>query len=217
MQINRFIDHTLLKPDATKSDIVALCEEARAYRFAAVCVNPYWVSFCKEQLAGEITRVATVVGFPLGSTTRETKAFETSEAMKNGASEIDMVINIGALKTGDVDIVLGEIRAVVQAAGSEAIVKVILETSLLTDEEIARGCDLAADAGAHYVKTSTGFGPGGATVEHVRLLKRVSKGRLLVKASGGIRDFETALAMIEAGADRIGTSAGVAIAQGKNS
>ncbi|RKD24668.1 deoxyribose-phosphate aldolase [Ammoniphilus oxalaticus] len=208
------MDHTLLKADATQSDIKLLCDEARKYRFAAVCVHPYWVAFCAEQLSDTNINVATVIGFPLGATTMEVKAFETKQAIERGAAEIDMVINLGALKSGDYDQVKKDIQAVVEAAEQKAIVKVILETGLLSETELKQACQLAARAGADLVKTSTGFGTGGATLSAVRLMKETVGAKIGVKASGGIRDYETAAAMIAAGATRIGTSAGVTIVTG---
>jgi deoxyribose-phosphate aldolase len=211
--IPSMIDHTILKPEATRSMIEALCKEAREYNFAAVCVNPYHVRFCKELLKGSNVKVATVVGFPLGANTKELKAFETIDAINNGADEIDMVINVGALKDGELNIVKEDIRAVVEAAKDKAIVKVIIETCLLTDEEKRIACKLSMEAGAHFVKTSTGFNTGGATVSDVRLMKEVVGDKLEVKASGGVRDLNTAKEMIEAGATRLGTSSGIKIAK----
>lgn len=213
----KIIDHTLLKPEATKKDIVKLCEEAQKYGFASVCVNPTHVSFAAEKLDGTDTKVCTVVGFPLGANTSEVKAFEAKSAIKNGAREVDMVINIGALKSGDHALVLRDIEEVVEAAREEldrAIVKVILETGLLTDEEKVTACRLALKAKADFVKTSTGFGVGGATVHDVKLMRSTVGMNLRVKASGGIRTFEKAKAMVEAGANRIGTSSGVRIIEG---
>jgi deoxyribose-phosphate aldolase len=206
------IDHTSLKPDATQAQIESLCAEARAYRFAAVCVNPLWVPVCARLLGGASARVCTVVGFPLGATTSEVKAFETQRALADGASEIDMVLNIGALKSGDSAWAQRDIAAVVAVShASGAIVKVILETCLLTDEEKLSACALAQAAGADFVKTSTGFGAGGATVADVTLMRRAVGSALGVKASGGVRDLQTALAMLTAGANRLGTSAGTKI------
>lgn len=212
-ELAAMIDHTLLKADATKEQVIRLCQEAKEHGFASVCVNPYWVKEAASYLAGSDVAVCTVVGFPLGATTPETKAFETKNAVQNGASEIDMVINIGALKSGDVKAVKEDIRAVVEAADG-ALVKVILETGLLTEEEIVAACEQAKAAGAHFVKTSTGFGKGGATVEAVRLMRQTVGSDLGVKASGGVRDKETAWQMIQAGANRIGASASVAIVSG---
>ncbi|MGZ0086438.1 deoxyribose-phosphate aldolase [Caldibacillus thermoamylovorans] len=211
----KMIDHTLLKPEATEEQIIQLCREAKQYGFASVCVNPAWVKAAARELSGTDVRVCTVIGFPLGATTPETKAFETNNAIENGAGEVDMVINIGALKSGDDELVERDIRAVVEAAAGKALVKVIIETALLTDEEKVRACQLAVKAGADYVKTSTGFSGGGATVEDVALMRRTVGDKAGVKASGGVRDRETAEAMIAAGATRIGTSSGVAIVRGQ--
>lgn len=208
--MNKYIDHTLLKQNATKEQIITLCTEAKSYDFASVCVNPAWVSTCAQQLAGSTVKVCTVIGFPLGATTSEVKAFETKNAIENGAEEIDMVINIGALKDRHMALVTSDIRAVKQAAGRH-IVKVIIETCLLTDDEKVLACKAAVDAGADFVKTSTGFSTSGATVEDVRLMKSVVGDSALVKAAGGVRTYEDLVAMIDAGADRIGTSAGVAL------
>lgn len=214
MDISKAIDHTLLKPDASKAGIRKLCNEAALYGFKAVCVNPSHVVLCKELLKGTDVKVATVVGFPLGANTTETKVFETKDSVLKGADEIDMVINIGALKEGDYRLVEDDIKAVVDACRGQAIVKVIIETCLLTDEEKRKACELSMSAGAHFVKTSTGFSTGGATVEDVALMKSVVGDNLEVKASGGVRDRETAIKMIEAGATRIGTSSGIKIIEG---
>lgn len=208
--IARVIDHSLLKPDATEAEIRNLCEEAKRYGFASVFVNPIWVPVAVRLLRGSPVLVGTVVGFPLGASTTPVKVFETRDAISKGADEIDMVINIGALKSGESRAVKGDIEAVVEAA-SGRIVKVILETSLLTNKEKRRAALLAKEAGAYFVKTSTGFGSGGATVEDVALLRKTVGANMGIKASGGIRDLETALAMLKAGATRIGTSSGVAI------
>jgi len=208
--MNKYIDHTLLKQNATREQIITLCQEAKTYDFASVCVNPTWVSTCAEQLAGSDVKVCTVVGFPLGATTTAVKAYETKNAIDNGATEIDMVINIGALKDRHLSFVTEDIRAVKSAAG-KLIVKVIIETCLLTDEEKVLACEAALNAGADFVKTSTGFSTAGATVEDVRLMKSVVGSRALVKAAGGVRTYDDLAAMIDAGADRIGTSAGVAL------
>ncbi|GMB07578.1 deoxyribose-phosphate aldolase [Thermolongibacillus altinsuensis] len=213
--IAKMIDHTLLKPETTKEQIVKLCEEAKQYNFASVCVNPTWVATAAELLKGSDVKVCTVIGFPLGANTPEVKAFETKNAIENGATEVDMVINIGALKSGDDELVEKDIRAVVEAAKGKALVKVIIETCLLTEEEKVRACELAVKAGADFVKTSTGFSTGGATVEDVALMRKTVGPEIGVKASGGVRDAQTAQAMIDAGATRIGTSSGVAIVQGK--
>ena len=203
-----YIDHTLLKPIATKADILKLCEEAKQYHFASVCVNPCWVSLCAETLKGTGVNVCTVIGFPLGANTSEIKAQEASLAIKQGASEVDMVINIGALKEGNTDCVYQDILAVRKASEGK-ILKVIIETSYLTDEEKKTVCKLAAKAGADFVKTSTGFSSSGATAEDVKLMKEASG--IKVKASGGVRTKEDALKMIEAGASRLGASAGIKI------
>lgn len=208
--MNKYIDHTLLKQNATREQIITLCQEAKTYDFASVCVNPTWVSTCAEQLAGSNVKVCTVIGFPLGATTSAVKAFETKNAIDNGATEIDMVINIGALKDKHLSLVTEDIRAVKAAAG-KLVVKVIIETCLLTNEEKVLACEAALNAGADFVKTSTGFSTAGATVEDVRLMKSVVGSRALVKAAGGVRTYEDLVAMIDAGADRIGTSAGVAL------
>ncbi len=213
-ELARYIDHTLLKPEATAEQIERLCREAREHGFAAVCVNPAWVSLARERLEGSGVRICTVVGFPLGATAPEVKVFEAQRAIQAGACEIDMVLAIGALKGRQYGWVREEIEAVAQVchrAGAE--LKVILETALLSDEEKAVACALAAEAGADYVKTSTGFGPGGATVEDVALMRRIVGDALGVKAAGGIRTLEAALAMLEAGASRIGASAGVRLVE----
>ncbi len=210
--LNKYFDHTLLKPEATSAQIDRLCEEAKTYDFYSVCVNSCYGGRCTDNLKGTDVKVAAVVGFPLGACTTATKAFETEEACKDGASEIDMVLNLGAFKDGRYDDVRDDIREVVSAAAQYgAIVKVILETCLLTPDEIEEACRLSRDAGARFVKTSTGFNSGGATAADVALMKRTVGDALEVKASGGIRDYETAMAMIEAGADRIGASASVKI------
>lgn len=214
VNIARMIDHTLLKPDATRDQIIQLCHEAREYGFAAVCVNPANVKLAAQFLAGLPVAVCTVVGFPLGATTPEVKAYEAQQAIENGATEIDMVINIGALKSKDYELVERDIATVVRTCHhNRAICKVIIEAALLTDEEKIKACQLAKEAGADYVKTSTGFGPGGATVEDVALIRRVVGPGMGIKAAGGIRTFEVAKKLIEAGATRIGTSAGVKIVQ----
>jgi len=209
------IDHTLLKPDATQDQVAQLCYEARKYGFASVCVNPTWVELCAQLLKGSSVKVCTVIGFPLGATAPEVKAFEARNAIHQGASEIDMVINIGALKARDLELVASDIRGVVAAAHAEgAIVKVIIETVLLTDEEKTIACLLSKEAGAEFVKTSTGFASGGATVHDVELMRKTVGPEMGVKASGGVRTYEDAENMIKAGATRIGASAGVKIIQG---
>jgi deoxyribose-phosphate aldolase len=214
VSLARMIDHTLLKPDATSDKIAQLCFEARKYHFASVCVNPTHVKLCADLLRGSDVKVCTVIGFPLGATSAEVKAFETRNALDNGATEIDMVLNIGALKAGENELVARDIRGVVEtghAAG--ALVKVIIETALLTDEEKVVACLLAKEAGADYVKTSTGFSGGGATVHDIALMRRTVGPALGVKASGGIHTHEEAEALVAAGATRIGASAGVKIIQ----
>ncbi|ATZ21332.1 deoxyribose-phosphate aldolase [Mesoplasma tabanidae] len=214
MKLNKYIDHTLLKQDATKAEIKQLCDEAIEFDFATVCVNSYWTSYCKELLKGTNVGITNVVGFPLGSCTTATKAFEVSEAIKDGATEIDMVLNIGALKDKNYELVLEDMKAVKKAAGSH-VVKCIMENCLLTKEEIMKACEIAVEAGLEFVKTSTGFSKSGATFEDVKLMKSVVKDNALVKAAGGVRTFEDAQKMIEAGADRLGTSGGVAIIKGE--
>ena len=210
--LNKYFDHTILKADASTTQIEELCQEALKYDFFSVCVNSCNVALASEMLKGSDVKIAAVVGFPLGACTTATKAFETEECCKDGATEIDMVINVGALKEGAVDFVKDDIKAVVDAAAKyNAIVKVIIESCLLTDEEKVLACQLSEEAGAAFVKTSTGFSTGGATAEDVALMRKTVGDRLEVKASGGIRDYKTVMAMIEAGADRIGASASVAI------
>lgn len=208
------IDHTALKPETTKVQIETLIEEAKKYQFASVCVNPTWVKLAAEKLAGSDVDVCTVIGFPLGANTSSVKAFETKDAITNGATEVDMVINIGALKDRDDELVLNDIKAVVEAADG-VLVKVIIETCLLTDEEKVRACELAVQAGADFVKTSTGFSTGGATVHDIQLMRETVGPNIGVKASGGVRTKDDVLKMIEAGATRIGASAGVAIVSGE--
>jgi len=210
----KLIDHTLLKAEATRDEVVKLCEEARKYKFASVCVNTTWVPLCKAMLAGSGVMVCTVVGFPLGAMSPTAKAYEAREAVRQGAKEIDMVINIGALKSKDYETVFEDICRVVKAS-APAAVKVILETSALNNEEKIIGCTLSKLAGAAFVKTSTGFGKGGATVEDIQLMRSIVGGELGVKASGGVRTVEDAIKMAQAGANRIGASASVAIVTGK--
>ena len=210
MSIARLIDHTLLKPEAQPAQVEQFCAEAREYGFATVCVNSCYVPLCRRRVEGSNVRVSTVIGFPLGAMLREAKAAEAAAAVNLGADELDMVLNIGWLKAGADEMVVSDIHRVVDAA-QQRPVKVIIETCLLTEEEKERATRLVVDAGAAFVKTSTGFSTGGARVEDVMLLARVAAGRIGVKASGGIRDYSTALKMIEAGATRIGTSSGVAI------
>jgi len=213
-ELARYIDHTLLKPEATAEQIKQVCREALQYHFASVCVNPSYVELVARELSGSDVKTCSVVGFPLGATLPEVKAFEAEKAIELGAQEIDMVMNIGALKSGDEELVGRDIEAVVEVAhGRNALVKVIIEAALLTDDEKVKACLIAKRAGADYVKTSTGFGPGGATVEDVKLMRATVGPSMGVKAAGGIRTLEKALAMIEAGANRIGASAGVKIVQ----
>jgi len=215
LKLASMIDHTLLKPDATQQEVAQLCFEARKYGFASVCINPTWVSLCAQLLQGSAVKVCTVIGFPLGATAPEVKAFEAQTAIKQGATEIDMVINIGALKARDLELVGKDIRGVVKASHANgAIVKVIIEAVLLTDEEKTIACLLSKEAEADFVKTSTGFASGGATVHDVELMRRTVGPDMGVKAAGGVRTFEDAESMIKAGATRIGASAGVKIIQG---
>lgn len=205
-----YIDHTLLKPEATRAEVVRLCREALENNFYAVCINPAYVSTAVQELQGSLVKVCAVIGFPLGATTTEVKAFEAAQAVESGAAEVDMVINVGALKGGEEQYVLDDISAVVRAAKGN-IVKVIIETGLLTAEEKIIACRLAKEGGAHFVKTSTGFGPGGATIADVQLMRETVGPAMGIKASGGVRTPESARLMIEAGADRIGTSSGLII------
>ncbi|PKM65306.1 MAG: deoxyribose-phosphate aldolase [Firmicutes bacterium HGW-Firmicutes-2] len=210
MNLAKYIDHTILKPDASRDEVERICEEAKEYGFASVCVNVTHTKFVSETLKDSDVKTCTVVGFPLGAVLPEVKAYETGKAVENGSDEIDMVINIGALKDQDYELVERDIKAVVAAADG-ALVKVIFETCLLSSDEIVKACELSMAAGADYVKTSTGFSTGGATVEDVTLMKKTIGSAGKVKASGGIRDYDQAIKMIEAGAERIGASAGIAI------
>ncbi len=214
MKYEKYFDHTILKPDASKEAVLQVCREALEHNFASVCVSQYRTALAAEQLKGSDVKVCTVTGFPLGAVSTRVKVFETEEALKDGAQEIDMVINIGALKDGDYAYVLEDIRAVKNACADRAILKVIIEACLLTDEEKKKACMLSVEAGADFVKTSTGFSTGGAAAADVALMKNTVGNRAKVKASGGIRDKETAQRMIEAGADRLGTSAAVKIVEG---
>jgi deoxyribose-phosphate aldolase len=208
------IDHTLLKADATQADIETLCREAAEYMFASVCINPTWVAACDRLLRGSGVKVCTVVGFPLGATTADTKHYETRRVIFDGAREVDMVINVGALKSGDLRVVERDIEAVSAPCREAGVLsKVIIEAALLTDEEKVTACTLAKAAGADYVKTSTGFGPGGATAADVALMRRVVGDEMGVKAAGGVRDLDGLKAMVAAGATRVGASAGVRIVQ----
>lgn len=213
MKYEKYFDHTILKPQASREEVVRICREALENDFASVCVNQYRTALAAKQLAGSDVKVCTVVGFPLGAVSTQVKAFETTEAVKAGAQEIDMVLNIGALKDREYDAVRRDIAEVKRACGSAAL-KVIIETCLLTEEEKQKACELSVEAGADFVKTSTGFSTGGATEEDVALMKRTVGGRAKVKAAGGIRDRKTADAMIFAGADRLGTSATMKIIEG---
>jgi deoxyribose-phosphate aldolase len=213
----RMIDHTLLKPEATPGEVQKLCEEARKFTFASVCINAGYVPLCARLLRGSPVRVCTVIGFPLGATSTATKAFETEQAIRDGAQEVDMVINVGMLKAGETQYVERDIAAVVNAARRQKVLtKVIIETALLTDEEKVKACLLAKKAGADFVKTSTGFAKGGATAGDIALMRRVVGSTMGVKASGGVRSREDALAMVASGADRIGASASVRIVGGES-
>ena len=211
MDIAKYIDHTILKPEATVEDVKKLCTEAREYNFASVCVNGCYAALVSTELAGSDVKTCVVVGFPLGAMTKEAKEFETTDAINNGANEIDMVINVGALKNKNYDLLKEEIKAVVNAAKGKAIVKVIIETCLLSDEEKVKACEISKEAKADFVKTSTGFSSGGATKEDIALMRKTVGQDLGVKASGGVRDYKTAMDMINAGASRIGASASIAI------
>lgn len=214
MKIQEYIDHTLLKPASTEEQVKKICEEAKKYGFASVCVNAYYTSLVRREIEGSSVKTCVVVGFPLGATTKEVKAFETKQAIQNGAEEIDMVINVGALKDKKYDYVKEDIKSVVEAAKGEALVKVILETCLLTDEEKVEGCKISKEAGADFVKTSTGFSTGGATVHDIKLMRETVGSDMGVKASGGVRTKEDADLVIAAGASRIGASASIAIVEG---
>ena len=209
MNINKLIDHTALKPNTTKDEILKLLDEAKTYDFASVCVNPCWIELAHQKLKHTDVKVCTVIGFPLGANTTEVKIFEAKDAIEKGAQEIDMVINIAMLKDKEYDYVENEIHQIVEAAKDKAIVKVIIETCLLTDEEKIKACELSQKAGADFVKTSTGFSTGGATVHDIALMRKTVGAEMGVKASGGVHTHEEALAMVEAGANRIGASAGV--------
>ncbi|MEI7028351.1 deoxyribose-phosphate aldolase [Paenibacillus sp. y28] len=214
-ELAAFIDHTLLKPEAGEAAIRKLCEEARQHQFYSVCVNGAWVPLCRRELEGSAVRISAVCGFPLGAMAARLKAAEAHQAAQDGAVEIDMVLSVGHLLEGSYTTVQHDIEAVVEAVRGQAIVKVIMETGLLNEEQKKTACRISEQAGAHFVKTSTGFGPGGATVEDIRLMRGSVSASIGVKASGGIRDIQAALRMIEAGATRLGTSSGVAIVQGQ--
>ena len=213
-KLARMIDHTVLKPDATEQDIIKACQEAKEYEFASVCVNPYNVSLAREQLEGSGVKVCTGIEYPLGATTTNTKVFEAKDAIDNGAQELDMVINIGALKSKKYDLVEKEIQAVVEVCRGKVLFKVILETCLLSEEEKVIVCQMAKKAGADFIKTSTGVSTGGATVEDIKLIRKTVGQNIGVKASGGIRSYETAIEMIKAGANRIGCSSPLTIIKG---
>ncbi len=213
--MNKFIDHTLLKADATTADIEKLCKEAIEHQFYSVCVNSGYVALAKHLTQGGGVKVCSVVGFPLGAMASEAKMFETQNALSNGADEIDMVINVGYLKSGNIDQVRAEIATIKQLVGEERVLKVILETCYLTDEEKRLACRLSVEAGADFVKTSTGFGTGGATPEDITLMREAVAGKAKLKASGGIRDYATAKQYIDLGVSRIGTSNGIAIIKGE--
>lgn len=216
MNLAKYIDHTILKPDASRDAVLKVCLEARENHFFSVCVNPYYVPLVKTELAGSDVKVCSVIGFPLGANTTVIKALEAKQAIDDGADEIDMVINVAALKNGELDLVSADIHAVAEACSGRALLKVIIETCLLTDAEKVKACELAVAAGADYVKTSTGFSSGGATVADILLMRKTVGPEIGVKASGGVRDRETALALVEAGASRIGASASVAIVTGEH-
>ena len=214
MKINQYIDHTLLKATATKSEIIELCSEAKKYEFYAVCVNSSYVPLVKQELNGSKVNIAAVVGFPLGAMSTKAKVFEAEQAVKDGANEIDMVIHIGKLLDGEYEYVENDIREIKKAIGDN-VLKVIIETCYLNDEQKRKACELSLNAKADYVKTSTGFGTGGATYEDVKLMKDVVKDNAKVKASGGVKDYETAEKYVELGASRLGTSSGVKIIEGE--
>lgn len=217
MNLAGMIDHTLLRADANQVEIKKLIDEAKQYKFASVCVNPTWVKYAAEQLSGTTVKVCTVIGFPLGAATSESKAFEAKDAISKGATEVDMVINIGALKEGNNELVEKDIKAVVDAAKGKALVKVIIETCLLTDEEKVRACTLAVKAGTDFVKTSTGFSTGGSTPGDVALMRKTVGEKIGVKASGGVRNLADMEKVVAAGASRVGASSGVKIMEGQES
>lgn len=213
--IASYIDHTLLKPESTQDEIITLCDEAKEYKFKTVCINPYWVKIAKARLEDSDVGITTVIGFPLGASTTASKVFETKEAIASGATEVDMVVNVGELKAHNNEAVKSDIKAVVEAAEAQAIVKVIIETGLLTNEEKIRACELSKEAGADFVKTSTGFSKGGAAEADIKLMRETVGPKLGVKASGGVRSLETAKVLIKAGATRLGASSGIAIVKGE--
>jgi deoxyribose-phosphate aldolase len=211
MEISKYIDHTILKPDATIEEVKKVCSEAKQYNFASVCINPYYAKLVSKELAGTEVKTCVVIGFPLGANNKEVKAFEATNAVANGAQEVDMVINISALKDKEYDVVEEDIKEVVNCVKGKAVVKVIIECCLLTKEEKVMACKLSLKAGADFVKTSTGFSTSGATIEDVKLMRETVGENVGVKAAGGIRDYKTTMEMINAGASRIGASAGIAI------
>lgn len=217
MNLAKYIDHTILKPNILKAEVIKVCDEAKEHGFFSVCINPCFVELVANELKGSDVKVTSVIGFPLGANTPEIKALETKKAIEDGADEIDMVINVSALRDKNYEYVLNDIKTVVEALEGKAILKVILETCLLTDEEKIKGCELSVEAGAHFVKTSTGFSTGGATVADIALMRKTVGPDLGVKASGGVRDAEGAKAVIEAGATRIGASSSVLIVTGGKS
>jgi deoxyribose-phosphate aldolase len=214
MKIEQYIDHTLLKQQASEEDIIKVCREAKEYGFASVCANAYYTSLVCKELKGSNVKTCIVIGFPLGATTKEVKAFEAKQAIENGAQEIDMVVNVGAIKSNKYDVVKEDIEAVVEASSGKALVKVILETCLLTDDEKIKVCEICKEVGANFVKTSTGFSTGGATVHDIELMRKTVGPNMGVKASGAVRTAEDAKAVIEAGATRIGASSSIAIVNG---
>ncbi len=216
MNINSYIDHTLLMPTATTSDIKQICNEAIQYKFYAVCIHPYWVNFVNSELKNTNVKIAAVIGFPLGVSTTANKVAEAKEAVKNGADEIDMVINHVQLAEKQYDVLAAEIKQIKQSIGN-AVLKVIIETCYLTNAQIIKASELCVQAGANFVKTSTGFGTGGATIEHIKLMKEAVNGQAQLKASGGVRDYDTAKLYIDLGVSRLGTSSGVAIMKGEKS
>lgn len=214
MNLAKYIDHTVLKPATTKEEVIKVCSEAKEYGFFSVCINPYYVKLVKEQLDGSDVKVCSVIGFPLGASVSTIKAAEATQAIADGADEIDMVINVGALKNKEYDYVLADVKAVAAACSGKALLKVIIETCLLTDEEKVKACELSVEAGTDFVKTSTGFSTGGATAADIALMRKTVGPDLGVKASGAVRDNATAMLMIESGATRIGASASIAIVTG---
>ena len=215
-KVAKMIDHTVLKATSTKEEVVSICKEAKEYGFFSVCINPTHIELAKKELENSDVKVCTVIGFPLGASTKEVKAFETKDAISKGADEVDMVINIGALKDKNYDLVYEDIKAVVEASNKQALVKVIIETCYLTDDEKVKACELAVKAGTDFVKTSTGFGTGGSTPEDIKLMREIVGPNIGVKASGGVRTDKDAKTVIDAGASRIGASASISIVTGSN-